>query len=1402
MLSLFVSTVAFSQSTSTSISAGGIIIGGGSGGGSSSPPSGKVSVTSKSLTPKRNICYTSETIKVGVFNIENLYTGSGDSVDLGKVYFYSQHYYTTLADSLFIYESGKQVGKGKFVSGQLPINLNRWLGPGKNIDIEVYCKTLNVSVYTQMYLTFNTLDYTIGSWSLNTHPNLQTNWFDSYDCTQPILSDSKNIVLNSPICYDKIGDTLTTTSVKIENPNKDTMVINSFDLYLDNIYWSQAEIDSVFIFNSKNEKLTSTIFYNSGMKSQKAKLNLNLKIPGLKSVEIRFVYKFSSLGQTPYVEIPSINWDLNKKNQTSSIWLGTGSLYLVDCKPYVALEYFESKRSDKLCTGDHVGVYPRVNNTIYPVKTHQYFVNGKLFKQYNNEVNYDYVSVPLTYPTTKVMVKITDTSGRFAMDSVMLNVEKAPIPKMFVSSMYMCHGGYVTFTGDTVGLEKWAWNWETPSNKVPIKNTVFYPGYHNFFAVAKNGCIADTSVNIYEIPAQDKPSITISDWVLGSAVKADSFIWAKRNDTTGKFEPIKNSNKMFINEFRKGYYMVTAFNKGNCSAESDITPYDGYTIKDSMPHVKLMISASKPGTKFCSSEQVIATRKILEPINPVVKEEWFLNGSKISFTPNQLFDGMQYSVPLTTATVKLKVVVTDKAGKVASDSTVLTIYKSPKALVKLSASSFCSGNTVTITADTTGISKYAWGNDKLLNSYPIKLSVDQSGSYKFTVVSKDGCLADTAVMAEKLQTPDRPTGLSNDWTIGSSVQAGMYAWYRMNDTTAKFEPIKNSNKQFLRELRKGYYYVDIFNNNGCSNGSEVFYHKGYIIMDSMPHVKLRITAPKPGTKFCYSDKIIAGRQILETAFPAVQEEWFLNGTKIPFTKNQTFDAMEYPVPMNVGNTKLKIVVTDKIGKTASDSFEFTVLPKPKIILDHPNTKTCYGGTVNICLDTARLANWSFNGVQSKSPKNNFQVFESRPQTISITSISGCTADTGFNVVMYPGQERLTINSADSLLWVNQKAYEIEWFYESVSIGYDNQVIQSKKSGFYQAIATSQFGCTSTSDLYYFKYVAPKDPVIPKDTTGIIIGAENPSIVFCKGEFKPTLTLINVDRENVASIEWFVDGKSIFSCKNVQMCGLVPKSLWLVPGARTIIVRATLSNKTIEADTAYITVVGPMKTKLFMNGPSGECVGRTIRLGVQDSMNYKLVTWSNGSNGKSFTVLNPNGSFFATTTDYNGCLANTDTIALKTLVLPKPNLASSSCTLFADIDWQYKGSWEWVCANKVATTTESEITAPSGKAWWKVRFSYGGCYSEYSSAVFVECISAGLNNVNQKLGFRVYPNPSIDQFTVESSLEKGEAQLIDMQGRVVKTFTIENGSNTVYREGLAAGVYSIIFNGDATRIVFQ
>lgn len=183
----------------------------------------------------------------------------------------------------------------------------------------------------------------------------------------------------------------------------------------------------------------------------------------------------------------------------------------------------------------------------------------------------------------------------------------------------------------------------------------------------------------------------------------------------------------------------------------------------------------------------------------------------------------------------------------------------------------------------------------------------------------------------------------------------------------------------------------------------------------------------------------------------------------------------------------------------------------------------------------------------------------------------------------------------------------------------------------------------------------------------------------------------------------------------------------------------------------------------------------------------------------------NGFYHVVSTNSSGCKSISDKILFcyepLEADLPTPDLAVSNCKLFANSNLNQPVLWEWSSSKNttVYNTNESEFNTPKGQTWWKVRFLHNGQYSPYSNAVFMDCNTAGIK-VEPNSGLKIYPNPAIDQFNIESS-QHGEAQLIDMQGKVIRTMKIGVGSNSFTRDGIAGGVYILHTDYGSTRIVF-
>lgn len=67
---------------------------------------------------------------------------------------------------------------------------------------------------------------------------------------------------------------------------------------------------------------------------------------------------------------------------------------------------------------------------------------------------------------------------------------------------------------------------------------------------------------------------------------------------------------------------------------------------------------------------------------------------------------------------------------------------------------------------------------------------------------------------------------------------------------------------------------------------------------------------------------------------------------------------------------------------------------------------------------------------------------------------------------------------------------------------------------------------------------------------------------------------------------------------------------------------------------------------------------------------------------------------------------------------------------------------------------------------------------------------------------IYPNPATEAVNIECSLQTGTAQLYDLNGRLLQSVPIENGSATILRENLPLGIYVAKVGAVTTKFIFQ
>lgn len=179
-----------------------------------------------------------------------------------------------------------------------------------------------------------------------------------------------------------------------------------------------------------------------------------------------------------------------------------------------------------------------------------------------------------------------------------------------------------------------------------------------------------------------------------------------------------------------------------------------------------------------------------------------------------------------------------------------------------------------------------------------------------------------------------------------------------------------------------------------------------------------------------------------------------------------------------------------------------------------------------------------------------------------------------------------------------------------------------------------------------------------------------------------------------------------------------------------------------------------------------------------------VYWSNGPTTAVNTISTP-GDYSAHVIDVRGCEAYTDTHTVVQFIVPtiQPIVQNGdvlSTTASDDYQWTLNGS------DIVGETNSSLTITPPYGTYTCYTTSVDGCVAETDSVV----ITVGLMDLSSP-DFELYPNPVMDEFTLNTSLKIENVELVTMDGRRVKLEAI-NG-NKFSLNGFAKGTYTLIIS---------
>lgn len=341
-----------------------------------------------------------------------------------------------------------------------------------------------------------------------------------------------------------------------------------------------------------------------------------------------------------------------------------------------------------------------------------------------------------------------------------------------------------------------------------------------------------------------------------------------------------------------------------------------------------------------------------------------------------------------------------------SSPTTVTVYSLPSATITPSgATTFCSGGTVVLTANTGTGYTYVWKRDDVAISGATSQSytVNESGTYTVVVTNTYGCLATstgTVVVVNNNPTADISPSSSVSLCTGSSqiltATAGTgntYVW-KKNGTA-----ISGATSQTYTATTTGSYSVMITNSTGCSSSS----FTETVTFNPLPVATATAEGP---TSFCSG-----GSVNLTAAYGSgYLYQWEKDDNTIDGATNITYAATES------GN--YSFFVSDANGCSASFySIYVTVNSYPTATFSASGPTTfCEGNTVNFTANNGAgyTYQWTKNNtVVSTATASTYTVNQAGVYRVIVTNTNGCATTSNASSVVVNALPMATIAPASA-----------------------------------------------------------------------------------------------------------------------------------------------------------------------------------------------------------------------------------------------------------------------------------------------------------------------------------------------------------------------------------------------------
>jgi hypothetical protein len=238
----------------------------------------------------------------------------------------------------------------------------------------------------------------------------------------------------------------------------------------------------------------------------------------------------------------------------------------------------------------------------------------------------------------------------------------------------------------------------------------------------------------------------------------------------------------------------------------------------------------------------------------------------------------------------------------------------------------------------------------------------------------------------------------------------------------------------------------------------------------------------------------------------------------------------------------------------------------------------------------------------------------------------------------------------------------------------------------------------------------------------------------------------------------------------------------------------------NSDTIQITVIQYPDATITLMGNDTICENSAVELLADTGYSYE---WSNGATTPSIFV-STSGDYAVTVYDanYSLCFTESDTVTITVIPLPVANFEFSNSDY--DVDFTNLSSdatdyfWNFGDGNTSEDVDPSHTyTASDMFNVFLVASSWCGADTMY---LMVDLEYLSLDQMQQMVGLKLYPNPSSGVFFLESEFIHEDYAVLDAQGRIVQQGRVTNFVESIDLSFEQTGIYFLVVNDRIMRLV--